>query len=43
MRVLWVLASSLLLSGAPLVAQVHATDKTFKTDFRTSDRCESPS
>ncbi len=37
-------ASSLLLLAvavmpAPLVAQVHANDKDFKTEFRTSDRC----
>jgi hypothetical protein len=32
-------ASMMLLAPSPLEAQVHATDKTFKTDFRTSDRC----
>jgi hypothetical protein len=37
-RVFWVLAFSLLLA-APLVAQVHRTDKAFQHDFRTSDRC----
>jgi hypothetical protein len=39
----WMAASVLMLTAlafAPaLTAQVHATDKDFKIDFRTSDRC----
>jgi hypothetical protein len=38
-RALRVLVSSMLLFGAPLLAQVQRTDKDFRTDFRTSDRC----